>query len=118
MNTLRFYFKHSLAGYFYGRVKNKWFVPPLPKQVDYHGVILGVNCLPLGMQNVILSGDYELPEIKVLPKLISSSDQVLEIGCAIGFLGLNCLKILKVKTLVSVEPNRTTLSYLRREFMN
>lgn len=119
MSRLRFYFEHSLAGYFCRRARDKWFTPPPPppaSQLDYHGVTLQLDCLPAGMQAVLLAGNYELPEIKILPTLISPDDQVLEIGGAIGFLGLFCRKIVKVKHLVSVEPNPTTLSYLRRNY--
>jgi len=41
---------------------------------------------------------------------------VLEIGGAIGFIGLYCRKIVGVKSLISVEPNPKTLSYLRRNY--
>src|SRR5450631_3573581 len=101
MNNLRFYFEHSLIGYSLRRAKQKWFTS-IPAQVNHYGVSLQVDCLSEGMQKMILYGNYEFPEIKVLPSLISSSDQVLEIGAAIGFVGLYCRKISKVKDLVSV----------------
>ena len=119
MSRLRFYYEHSLIGFFCRRAREKWFTPPPPpppKQLDYHGVMLQLDCLPAGMQAVLLAGNYELPEIKVLPFLISPDDQVLEIGGAIGFLGLFCRKVVKVRQLVSVEPNPTTLAYLRRNY--
>lgn len=115
MSRLRFYYEHSLVGYFCRRIREKWFAP-LPPQLDYHGVTLQLDCLPAGMQEILLAGNYELPEIMVLPSLISQDDQVLEIGAAIGFLGLFCRKVIKVKQLVSVEPNPTTLSYLHRNY--
>lgn len=90
--------------------------PSVPSQLDYHGVTLQLDCLPEGMQNVLLSGGYEKAEISILPALVSPSDEVLEIGGAIGFLGLYCRKIIKVKSLTSVEPNPNTLSYLRRNY--
>jgi FkbM family methyltransferase len=119
MNRLQFYFEHSLAGFFCRRAKEKWFTPPpsmRPTQLDYHGVLLQLDCLPEGMQNVLLAGGYEAPEVKILPTLISSSDRVLEIGAAIGFVGLFCRKVIKVNQLVSVEPNPKTLVYLRRNY--
>jgi FkbM family methyltransferase len=116
MNRLQFYFRHSLLGYFYRRSTEKWFPPPLPAQLDVHGVTLQIDCLPARMQKVLIAGHYELHEIEILPQLIAASDQVLEIGAAIGLIGLFCRKIIKVKSLVSVEPNPTTLTHLRRNY--
>jgi FkbM family methyltransferase len=119
MGRLRFYFDHSLAGYFFRRARKKWFSPPplpSPAQMDYHGVKVQLDCLPAGMQLVLLAGNYELPEIKLLPGLISAEDRVLEIGAAIGFLGLYCRKVIQVKHLVSVEPNPDTQAYLKRNY--
>lgn len=119
MNRLKFYFEHSLIGYFCRRANEKWFAkppPPPPAQLDYFGVTLQLDCLPKEMQNVLLSGGYEAPEVKILPALISPSDRVLEIGGAIGFLGLFCRKIIKVKQFLSVEPNPRTLACLRRNY--
>jgi FkbM family methyltransferase len=120
MNRLKFYFEHSLIGYFCRRAREKWFAPPVPppspSQLDYFGVKIQLDCLPEGMQKVILSGSYETPEIKVLPGLILPSDRVLEIGAAIGFLGLFCRKNIKVTELVSVEPNPKTLACLLRNY--
>ena len=119
MSRLKFYFEHSLVGYFIRRVREKWFTPPPPPppaQLDYFGVTLQLDCLPPGMQKVLLARDYEAPEIEILPALVSSSDRVLEIGGAIGFLGLFCRKIIKVEKFFSVEPNPRTLAFLRRNY--
>jgi len=122
MNRLKFYFEHSLIGYFCRRAREKWFTepppppPPPPARLDYFGITLQLDCLPQEMQKVLLSGGYEAPEIKILPALLSPSDRVLEIGAAIGFLGLFCRKIIKVSQFFSVEPNPTTLAYLRRNY--
>ena len=68
------------------------------------------------MQEVVRLGHYENHELHILRELISSEDKVLEIGGAIGFIGLYCQKIVGVKQLVSVEPNPKTLSYLRQNY--
>jgi FkbM family methyltransferase len=119
MRRLQFYFEHSLIGYFCRRAKEKWFTPPPPippGQIDYHGVIIQLDCLPQGMQELLLSDRYEFAELKLLSGMLSPADQVLEIGGAMGFIGLFCRKVLKVKELVSVEPNPKTISYLRRNY--
>lgn len=122
MNRLRFYYNHSLIGYFFRRSKEKWFTPPpLPPpppsaQTNHSGIILQVDCLPAGMQEVVRLGHYERHELHILRELISPEDKVLEIGGAIGFIGLYCRKIIGVKELVSVEPNPKTLAYLRHNY--
>jgi len=116
MNSLQFYFEHSLAGFFWRRAKRKWFPTPIPTQCVINGVTLQLDCLPQSMQQILLAGSYEQSEMKILPELICSSDKVLEIGAAIGLLGLFCRKVLKVEKLVSVEPNPTTLTYLRKNY--
>jgi FkbM family methyltransferase len=116
MNRLRFYYHHSLAAYFIRRAKEKWLLKYSPAQLELSGVTLQLDCLPEGMRNVLLAGYYEAAEMTILPSLISADDQVLEIGSAIGFLGLYCQKVLKIKTFVGVEPNPVTLGYLRKNY--
>jgi FkbM family methyltransferase len=119
MNGLRFYYDHSLLGYFSRRAKQKWFTPPPPpleSRICYHGIWLQVDCLPHGMQDVIRCGRYEQSEMKLIADFISPSDKVLEIGSAIGFVSLFCRKIVGVQKLVCVEPNPKTLSYLRLNY--
>lgn len=118
MTRWQFYFEHSLIGYFSRRAREKWFTPPYvpPKELDYHGVKLQLDCLPPGMQQLILDGKYETSELDLLSKMLVPTDNVLEIGGAIGFIGLYCHKVLNVKNVVSVEPNPQTLSYFKRNY--
>ncbi len=117
MKRLRFYFDHSLVGYFLRRAKEKWIIPLEDVACfNYHGVNLRLDCLPKEMQQVIRAGSYECSEIDILPGFISSEDKVLEIGGAIGFIGLYCRKIIGVHDLVSVEPNPKTLAFLRHNY--
>jgi FkbM family methyltransferase len=115
---IKFYWQKSLLAYFTKRVKEKWLTAtkvPL-SEIEYHGVRIKLDSLPHGMQQVILNGGYEIYEIKILPSFISKNDSVLEIGGAIGFLGLFCKKVTGVTNLVSVEPNPQTLRYLRENY--
>ena len=116
MNRLKFYFTQSLIGYFCRRAREKWFPPALPAQIDLHGIKLQLDAVPKNMQLILMSGHYEAPELKILPNLLTSEDEVLEIGAAMGVLGLFCRKNIKVKNLASVEPNPKTLTYLRRNY--
>jgi FkbM family methyltransferase len=115
MSRIRFYFDHSLAGYFLRRAREKWFTRP-PQRVNHHGVTLQVDCLPQEMQGILLAGRYECAEVALIPGFITAEDKVLEIGGAIGFLGLYCRKIAGVKEFVSVEPNPKTIAYLRSNY--
>ena len=115
MNSLRHYFHHSLSGYFYRRFRERLdsaLKEKRPSEIDCHGVVLHIENLSPNMQSILRSGNYELPEISILPDLITSDDKILEVGAAIGFLGIYCRKVIKVRDLVSVEPNPGTLNYL------
>jgi len=114
MRTLHFYYKNSLAGFICRRAKEKWF--PYPVRSDFYGVTLQLDCLPRAMQKVLLDGDYEKDELIILPELVTATDRVMEIGAAIGLVGLYCRKIIKVNNLVSVEPNPNTIANLRRNY--
>lgn len=112
------YWDKSLIGYFTKRAKEKWFTPikdPI-RQLNYHGVMLNLESLPFAMQEKIIKGHYEEEEIRILPNFISSEDEVMEIGGAVGFLSLYCKKILGVKKLVSIEANPKTLEYLLQNY--
>lgn len=109
------YWDKSLVGYLSKRAKEKWFTKN-QTEINYHGVKLQLDCLPKGMQSVLRNGSYEIFEIKILPGFIGNEDRILEIGGAIGFLGLYCRKIIGVANLVSVEPNPKTLDYLKYNY--
>ena len=124
MSRIRFYFDHSLIGYFSRRAKEKWFSSPVPAEppkplaedIEYHGVKIKIGCLPKEMQKVFEGDYYETSEINLLTKFVSAGDRVLEIGAALGFVGLYCRKVLKVDKLVSVEPNPRTIAYLKKNY--
>jgi FkbM family methyltransferase len=114
MNSIRFYFDHSLVGYFYRRAKRKLYVRP--KSLNYHGVDLQLDVLALEIQDSLLTGTYESQELELLRAFVDPADRVLEVGSAIGFIGLYCRKILKVSTYVGVEPNPRTLACLHQNY--
>ena len=116
MNSWRFYFHHSLIGYFYKRIREKYFPAAVPKQIKYKNVILSLESLHPSMQSVILAGNYEACESHLLPMLISPSDTILEIGGAIGFISLFCVKNLGITNIITVEPNPKTAAQLEANF--
>ncbi|MGC9942574.1 MAG: FkbM family methyltransferase [Verrucomicrobiota bacterium] len=114
MHSLQYYYEHSLVRHFCRRAKEKWL--PYPARCDFHGVTIQMDVLPRGMQQLLLDGNYEKDELILVPDLVTASDQVMEIGAAIGLVGLYCRKIIKVRNLVSVEPNPKTIANLRRNY--
>ncbi len=118
METARKYFGSGILSGSCKQLQKKWsqtFRKP-PAVIDYYGVNLQLDLLPREMQSVIVEGHYERSEIMIIPDFIDEQDSVLEIGSAVGFIGLYCRKILKVKKLVSVEPNPRTIEYLRKNY--
>jgi FkbM family methyltransferase len=118
LKRIKNYLSKSLIGYFIKRIKEKWLTAnsvPLG-EIEYHGVRIKLDLLPQGMQQVIINGSYEIYEMKILPGFISKEDRVLEIGGALGFLGLFCKKVIGITNLVSVEPNPKTLVYLKENY--
>lgn len=117
MQSLSFYFEKSLAGYFLQRFRSHWnFNKGCPSVFEYHGVQIDLSILPPGMRSVILSGNYELPEVQLISGFIDCDDRILEIGSALGFVGLHCRKIIGVTDVICVEPNPQTLIYLQRNY--
>lgn len=118
MNRLRFYFDHSLIGFCYRRVREKWLArPPAGATfINYHGVDIEISGMPPLMRKYILSGLYESQELQLARSLVGPGDRVLELGGAIGFVGLFCRKVLRADEVVSVEPNPHTLAQLHRNY--
>ncbi len=92
------------------------FTLPAKKRALLHGVELDISLLSSLMKNHILQGRYEHQERKLVQECITSEDVILELGGAIGFIGLFCRKIIGVKHHLTVEPNPKTLAMLRRNY--
>lgn len=117
MQTLNYYFNRSLFGHFFGRLRMRHRMASSAISCwDYHGVSIDLSALPKGMKEVVVSGNYEHSEVMLLPGFVEPEDRILEIGSAIGFIGLYCRKIIGVKELVCVEPNPQTEKYLRHNY--
>ena len=68
------------------------------------------------MRKWIQSEAYERSEIVLLEKLLHGSENILELGAAIGLVGLYCKKIKHIRNLTSVEPNPATIQRLRKNY--
>ncbi len=101
--------------HFASRVRFKFVLPHL-RTARIAGVKLDISNLSPVMKNIILTGRYEAQERNLASQALTADDVVLELGGAIGFIGLYCRKVLGVKHVTSVEANPGTLEMLRKNY--
>lgn len=92
------------------------FILPRRRSAVLGGVALDISTLSPWMKNIILTGRYESQERHLAALALTRDDVVLELGGAIGFIGLYCRKTLGVRHVTSVEANPDTLVLLRRNY--
>ena len=93
------------------RVRFK-FVLPHVRYAMLEGVKLNIALLSPMMKNIILTGRYEVQERRLAAAALTRNDVVLELGGAIGFVGLFCRKVIGVSHVTSVEANPATMDQL------
>ncbi len=101
-------------------LRHWWFFRSTIHRLDewrLHGVKLGVRDMSLPMKAVLVKGAYEAAEVAACSKVIRPGDRVLELGGAIGYIGLHCLINCKAAAVVSVEANPDTASRLRQNYI-
>jgi len=119
MGKLRSLLRQTLLAHFWRQAKNHYFqkhVLPVATEATLNGVRLDISKLSPRMKEVILSGEYESAEASLCRQTILPGDRILELGGAIGFVGLFCLRNLHAAEVVSAEPNPRTAAILRRNF--
>lgn len=89
---------------------------PAKRRARLHGIALDISGMSPLMKNHILEGRYEFQERRLADRCLTRKDVVLELGGAIGFIGLFCRKVIGVKHHVTVEPNPNTLTMLKRNY--
>lgn len=92
------------------------FVLPRIQRSTLEGIELDVSGLSSLMKNHIRTGRYEVQERILARRALTRDDVILELGGAIGFIGLYCRKVIGVKHHFSVEANPATLQLLRRNY--
>ncbi len=98
---LRWYFKFTL---------------PAKTRATLHGVELDISMLSSLMKNNILEGRYEFQECRLARRCLNADDVILELGGAIGFIGLFCRKEIGVRHHLTVEANPGTIEILKRNY--
>lgn len=92
------------------------FTLPAKRRAILHGVKLDISRISPLMKNHILQDRYEFQERRLALRCLTRKDVVLELGGAIGFIGLFCHKVIGVRHHVTVEPNPNTQAMLKRNY--
>jgi FkbM family methyltransferase len=93
------------------------FVLSRLETVELHGVTLGMTGISVAMQEALSQGRYEQVEVQLCRDVLSPSDTVVEIGSAIGFLGIFAMKHLGVVEYRSIEANSQTAELLAANYV-
>lgn len=119
MSRFRNLYSKTLLSYlwqeFLCRYRFKYILPRVTETV-LDGVRLDLSHLSLKVRNRILMGIYEAHEKRMCLQYLDSNDAVLEIGSAIGFIGLFCQKNIGIKKYFMFEANPNTLAILRSNY--
>ena len=97
------------------RWRFKFTLPKLDR-VTLEGVQLEVKGLSSVMKNNLLLGRYEVQERLLAQQFLKADDTVLEVGGAIGFIGLFCQTRLGITRYTTVEANPGTVERLKRNY--
>lgn len=85
------------------------------KSVDVRGVTLSLHGVSPRMRYVMCAG-YEGEDARLAAEVITPADAVLEVGGAIGFMAIYCMKHLGVREYCIVEANPHLVPAIRRNF--
>ena len=119
MSRLRLLFSKTPLGHLWREFAVRWrfkFVLPRVTQTTLDGIRLDLSTLSLRARNRLLMGIYESNEKHLVQELLCPEDSVLEIGGAIGFIGLFCQKRIGIQQYFAFEANPETLGILRRNY--
>jgi FkbM family methyltransferase len=106
---------HHLLEEFQVRYRFKYVLPGI-QEITLEGMKFDVSRLSTKIRNRLLSGAYEAHEKQMCIDFLTAEDSVVEIGGAIGFIGLLCQKRIGIKTYFSFEANPRTYEILKRNY--
>lgn len=86
------------------------------KTFSIESVTLSLEGLSQNVRNAVTSGSYEFSERTLCRKHLTASDSIVEIGSALGFIGLFCRQNIGIENQVSVEADPRTAELLRRNY--
>ena len=61
--------------------------------------------IPKHVSQMLVRGDYELPERRAVSQLLRQGDRVLEIGSCVGVVAMTAARIVGAENVLSFEPN-------------
>lgn len=106
---------HHLYQEFQLRYRFKYVLPRI-QEINLEGMKFDVSSLSTKIRNRLLSGRYEAHEKKMCFDFLRADDSVVEIGGAIGFIGLVCQKKIGIKDYACFEANPRTYEILKRNY--
>jgi FkbM family methyltransferase len=106
---------HHLFQEFQVRYRFKYVLPKI-QEITLEGMKFDVSGLSTKIRNRLLSGAYEAHEKKMCFDYLTPNDSVLEIGGAIGFIGLICQKKIGIKNYFCFEANPRTHEILKKNY--
>lgn len=119
MSRLKFLFSKTLLYYLWHEFRLRCyfkFVVPRMNEIVLDGLRLDVSTLSVKARHRLLCVGYETHEKLMCRDFLDPSDSVLELGAAIGFIGLYCQKQIGIRQYISVEANPRTLEMLKRNY--
>jgi FkbM family methyltransferase len=119
MNIAQELFSKTLVYHLYQEVALRYhfkYVLPKINEIALDGLRFDVSQLSPKIRNRLLSGAYEKFEKEMCRAYLKPSDAVVELGGAIGFIGLICQKELGIRNYASFEANPKTTEILKRNY--
>jgi FkbM family methyltransferase len=72
--------------------------------------------IPKHVSQMLVRGDYEMPERRAVSQLLRKGDRVLEIGSCVGLVALTAAKIVGAENVLAFEPNPSAARIARENF--
>ena len=111
--------EHTLAHHLWNEFQTWWrFKMTLPniQRTVLETVQLNVANLPPILKNNIIEGRYEVQERQLAKRFLGADDSVLELGSAIGFIGLFCQQQIGIRNYTGVEANPHTIKLAEQNY--
>jgi FkbM family methyltransferase len=106
---------HHIFREFQLRYRFKYVLPKV-QEIELEGLTFDVSGLSTKVRNRLLNGAYESHEKQMCFDFLRPEDEVMEIGGAIGFIGLLCQKKIGIQEYSCFEANPRTCALLRRNY--
>jgi FkbM family methyltransferase len=72
--------------------------------------------IPKHVSQMLVRGDYEMPERRAVSALLRKDDRVLEIGSCVGVVAMTAAKVVGARNVLAFEPNPAAAKVARENF--